>query len=155
MTSRAGADDAIEEKARRPKDLVQRANITLISQQSPIPSTKGFSSASLLAATYADGGSSQMALVIYNPVGGDSTAKQFVEGHVLPLLKTSDVPIAKIVETEHAGHAGTIAFEFVDSTVLGRWISSLPLAMGRYTKSYLQSPSPHRTKTALLTPPLK
>jgi len=60
-----------------------------------------------------------MALVIYNPVGGDSTAKQFIEDHVLPLLKTSDIPIAKIVETEHAGHAGTAAFEFVDSTVPG------------------------------------
>ena len=60
-----------------------------------------------------------MALVIYNPVGGDSTAKQFVQDHVLPLLKTSDVPIAKIVETEHAGHAGSAAFEFVDSTVSG------------------------------------
>jgi len=60
-----------------------------------------------------------MVLVIYNPVGGDSTAKQFVQDHVLPLLKTSDVPIGDIVETEHAGHAGTIAFEFVDSTVSG------------------------------------
>lgn len=60
-----------------------------------------------------------MALVIYNPVGGDSTAKQFVEGQVLPLLKTNDIPVAKIVETEHAGHAGTAAFEFVDSTVPG------------------------------------
>ena len=60
-----------------------------------------------------------MALVIYNPVGGDSTAKQFVEAHVLPLLKTNDVPISRIVETEHAGHAGTVAFEFVDSTVSG------------------------------------
>jgi len=60
-----------------------------------------------------------MALVIYNPVGGDRAAKEFVEGHVLPLLKTSDVPIAKIVETEHAGHAGAAAFEFVDSTVSG------------------------------------
>jgi len=60
-----------------------------------------------------------MAFVIYNPVGGDSTAKQFVEGHVLPLLKTSDVPIVKIVQTEHAGHAGAVAFEFVDSTVSG------------------------------------
>ena len=60
-----------------------------------------------------------MALVIYNPVGGDRTAKQFVEDHVLPLLKTSDVPLAKIVETEHAGHAGAVAFEFVDSTVSG------------------------------------
>jgi len=60
-----------------------------------------------------------MALVIYNPVGGDSTAKQFVEAHLLPLLKTSDVPIAKIVETDHAGHAGTVAFEFVDSAVAG------------------------------------
>jgi len=60
-----------------------------------------------------------MALVIYNPVGGDSTAKQFIEDHVLPLLKTSDVPIAKVVETSHAGHAGTAALEFVDSTVSG------------------------------------
>jgi len=60
-----------------------------------------------------------MALVIYNPVGGDSTAKHFVEHHVLPLLKTSDVPIAKIVETEYVGHAGAVAFEFVDSTVAG------------------------------------
>jgi hypothetical protein len=60
-----------------------------------------------------------MALVIYNPVGGDGTAKEFVEGHVLPLLKTSDVPIAKIVGTEHAGHAGAVAFEFIDSTVPG------------------------------------
>lgn len=60
-----------------------------------------------------------MALVIYNPVGGDSTARKFVEDHVLPLLKTSDVPIAKIVGTEHAGHAGAAAFEFVDSTAPG------------------------------------
>jgi hypothetical protein len=60
-----------------------------------------------------------MALVIFNPAGGDSTAKQFVEDHVLPLLKTSDVPIAKIVETERAGHAGTVAFEFVDSAASG------------------------------------
>jgi len=60
-----------------------------------------------------------MALVIYNPVGGDSTAKQFVEGHVLPLLEISDVPISKIVATGHAGHAGDVAFEFVDSTVAG------------------------------------
>ena len=60
-----------------------------------------------------------MVLVIYNPTGGDRTAKEFVEGHVLPLLKTSNVPISKIVETEHAGHAGTAAFEFVDSTVSG------------------------------------
>ncbi|KAF9792456.1 ATP-NAD kinase-like domain-containing protein [Thelephora terrestris] len=60
-----------------------------------------------------------MALIICNPVGGDSTAKQFVEAHVLPLLKANDVPIARIVETEHAGHAGTAAFEFVDSTVSG------------------------------------
>lgn len=60
-----------------------------------------------------------MALVIYNPVGGDSTAKQFIEDRVLPLLKTSDIPIAKVVETEHAGHAGTAAFDFVDSTVPG------------------------------------
>lgn len=57
-----------------------------------------------------------MALVVYNPVGGDSTAKEFVEAHVLPLLKTNDVSIFGIVETEHAGHAGTVAFEFVDST---------------------------------------
>jgi len=60
-----------------------------------------------------------MALVIYNPVGGDRAAKEFVEAHVLPLLKTSNVPIAKIVETDHAGHAGAAAFEFVDSTVSG------------------------------------
>jgi len=58
-------------------------------------------------------------LVIYNPVGGDRTAKQFVEAHVLPLLMTNDVSISKIVETGHAGHAGTVAFEFVDSTVSG------------------------------------
>lgn len=60
-----------------------------------------------------------MALVIYNPAGGDRSAKQFVETHVLPLLKTSDIPIARVVETEHAGHAGTVAFEFVDSAVSG------------------------------------
>lgn len=60
-----------------------------------------------------------MALIIYNPVGGDSTAKQFVEAHLLPLLKTNDVSIARVVETEHAGHAGTVAFDFIDSTVSG------------------------------------
>jgi len=60
-----------------------------------------------------------MALVIYNPVGGDSSAKQFIEDHVLPLLKASDIPTAKIVETDHAGHAGSAAFEFVDSTASG------------------------------------
>ena len=60
-----------------------------------------------------------MTLVIYNPTGGERTAKQFVEAHVLPLLKTNDIPIAKIVETEHAGHAGAVAFEFVDSTTPG------------------------------------
>ena len=42
---KAGADDAIEEKARRLKDLVQWASITLISQQSLIPNTTGSSSA--------------------------------------------------------------------------------------------------------------
>lgn len=60
-----------------------------------------------------------MAFVIYNPVGGDSTAKKFIEDHVLPLLKTSDIPIARVVGTENAGHAGTLAFEFVDSTAPG------------------------------------
>lgn len=60
-----------------------------------------------------------MALVIYNPVGGDSTAKQFVEAHVLPLLETNDILTSRIVGTEHAGHAGTIALEFVDSTISG------------------------------------
>ena len=60
-----------------------------------------------------------MALIIYNPVGGDSTAKDFVETHVLPLLKTNDIPISRTIETEHTGHAGSAAFEFVDSTVSG------------------------------------
>lgn len=60
-----------------------------------------------------------MALVIYNPTGGDRTAKQFVEAHVLPLLATNDIAIARILETEHAGHAGAAAFEFVDSNVSG------------------------------------
>ncbi|KAF9653162.1 hypothetical protein BDM02DRAFT_3087768 [Thelephora ganbajun] len=60
-----------------------------------------------------------MALVIYNPAGGDGTTKQFIEDRVLPLLKTNDVPIAKIVETEYVGHAGVVAFEFVDSTISG------------------------------------
>lgn len=60
-----------------------------------------------------------MALVIYNPAAGDSTAKQFVYAHVLPLLKTEGVSTPRIVETERAGHAGTVAFEFVDSTVSG------------------------------------
>jgi len=61
----------------------------------------------------------KMALVIYNPAGGDRTAKQFIEAYVLPLLNTNDVPISRVVETEHAGHAGTVAFEFIDSAVPG------------------------------------
>lgn len=101
-----GADDAIEEKAWRRKDLAQQwANIN------PISPGQRFSSLRYPAR--------KMALVVYNPAGGDNTAKQFVEAHVLPLLKTNDIPIARVVETEHAGHAGTAAFEFVDSTVSG------------------------------------
>lgn len=60
-----------------------------------------------------------MVLVMYNPTGGDRTAKEFVETHVLPLLEANDVPVSRVVETQHAGHAGTIAFEFVDSTASG------------------------------------
>jgi hypothetical protein len=115
-----GDDDAIEEKALRPKDLVQWANITLISQWLSNTLYDRFVLRCFCwQAAYPDDGSLQMALVIYNPAGGDRTAKQFVEDHVLPLLKANDIPVARIVETEHAGHAGAVAFEFVDSTVSG------------------------------------
>ena len=42
-----------------------------------------------------------------------------MEVHLLWLLKTNNVPIARLIKTESAGHAGTVVFNFVDSTVSG------------------------------------
>ncbi|KAJ7109109.1 ATP-NAD kinase-like domain-containing protein [Mycena epipterygia] len=53
-------------------------------------------------------------LVLYNPVCGDSTAKSFFDGHVLPLLQTSGKVVDKIFATEHAGHAGKILVDFLE-----------------------------------------
>jgi len=57
-----------------------------------------------------------MALVIYNPVAGDGTAKAFVDDHVLPLLHQHNIPIAQVLQTERDGHAGSVAHEYFDKT---------------------------------------
>ncbi|KAI6109924.1 ATP-NAD kinase-like domain-containing protein [Pisolithus sp. B1] len=52
-------------------------------------------------------------LVLYNPVSGDSTAKEFFENHVLPYLDSNGIRPAAVMATEHAGHAGTIVTDFL------------------------------------------
>lgn len=52
-------------------------------------------------------------LVLYNPVSGDSTAKEFFQNHVLPRLDSSGIEPSAIVATEHAGHAGTVVTDFL------------------------------------------
>ncbi|KAJ7135042.1 hypothetical protein C8R43DRAFT_1072936 [Mycena crocata] len=53
-------------------------------------------------------------LVLYNPVCGDSTAKAFFDGHVLPLLQRSGKVINKVAATEHSGHAGKLLVDFLE-----------------------------------------
>jgi Diacylglycerol kinase catalytic domain len=57
-----------------------------------------------------------MALVIYNPAAGDSTAKALFDDHILPLLHQHNIPIARVVQTESEGHAGSVAHEYFDKT---------------------------------------
>ena len=47
-------------------------------------------------------------LVVYNPVCGNSSGKDIVDTHVLPLLVAQGRHPDKVAETEHPGHAGTI-----------------------------------------------
>ncbi|KAG6865872.1 hypothetical protein C0991_010953 [Blastosporella zonata] len=54
-------------------------------------------------------------IAIYNPVCGDRAAKAFFDAHVVPLLKQNDKPIDSLVATEHAGHAGQLLINFIQS----------------------------------------
>jgi diacylglycerol kinase family enzyme len=51
-------------------------------------------------------------LVLYNPICGDKTAKSFVEGHVLPLLRHHSKQVDHVVETTSVGHAAVAVTEF-------------------------------------------
>lgn len=54
-------------------------------------------------------------IAIYNPVCGDRSAKDFFDAHVIPLLEWYNVPIDAIRATEHAGHAGELLFNFIQT----------------------------------------
>ncbi|RDB24031.1 Sphingoid long chain base kinase 4 [Hypsizygus marmoreus] len=54
-------------------------------------------------------------LAIYNPVSGDGTAKAFFHDHVIPLLEQRGKAVERIAATEHAGHAGEILVDFLES----------------------------------------
>ncbi|VDB86968.1 unnamed protein product [Peniophora sp. CBMAI 1063] len=55
-------------------------------------------------------------LVVYNPVSGNSSGREIVDGQVLPLLKTRGVEPDKVIGTEHVGHAGTIVADFASAS---------------------------------------
>lgn len=71
-----------------------------------------------------------MALIIYNPVSGDSTAKAFFSEQVLPLLHKHNIPIARVVETENEGHAGSVALAHFDSLKPGPFTLDIILGSG-------------------------
>ncbi|KAG6332257.1 hypothetical protein ID866_6837 [Astraeus odoratus] len=52
-------------------------------------------------------------IVLYNPVCGDRTAKQFIEGHVLPRLESGGIKPTTVVASEGVDHAGTIVIDFL------------------------------------------
>ncbi|KAK0459458.1 ATP-NAD kinase-like domain-containing protein [Desarmillaria tabescens] len=52
-------------------------------------------------------------IVIYNPVCGDRTAKQFFDDHVLPLLASKGQIVDKVFQTERPGHAGEILHDYL------------------------------------------
>ncbi|GLB35265.1 putative diacylglycerol kinase catalytic domain [Lyophyllum shimeji] len=54
-------------------------------------------------------------IAIYNPVCGDGNAKPFLDQHVLPLLSQHGKIIDTLVATEHAGHAGHLLVDFLES----------------------------------------
>jgi diacylglycerol kinase family enzyme len=47
-------------------------------------------------------------LVIYNPVCGSQSAKSLTYDHILPLLSQRNATVDAVIETEYAGHAGSI-----------------------------------------------
>ncbi|KAG2146980.1 ATP-NAD kinase-like domain-containing protein [Suillus bovinus] len=53
-------------------------------------------------------------LVMYNPVCGDGTAEAFFNEHVFPRLEEAHIQVTQKMVTGAAGHAGTIAFEFLE-----------------------------------------
>lgn len=53
-------------------------------------------------------------LVLYNPVCGDKSAKDFVETHVLPRLERSGMVPSAVVATQGVGHAGTVVVDFLE-----------------------------------------
>ncbi|EGO21644.1 hypothetical protein SERLADRAFT_474295, partial [Serpula lacrymans var. lacrymans S7.9] len=55
------------------------------------------------------------ALVVYNPVCGDSTAHTFFQEHVLPLLHEHSIATPHIILTERPGHAGTAVVDYLTS----------------------------------------
>ncbi|KAG6869001.1 hypothetical protein C0993_005659 [Termitomyces sp. T159_Od127] len=54
-------------------------------------------------------------IAIYNPVCGDQSAKDFFDTHVIPLLERCNEPIDAIRATEHAGHAGELLLDFIQT----------------------------------------
>ncbi|KAG5645856.1 hypothetical protein DXG03_005198 [Asterophora parasitica] len=55
-------------------------------------------------------------ITIYNPVCGDRSAQRFVEQHVLPLLAEHGKTVNTLAPTQHAGHAGPLLVDFLEST---------------------------------------
>ncbi|KAG2115329.1 ATP-NAD kinase-like domain-containing protein [Suillus discolor] len=53
-------------------------------------------------------------LVMYNPVCGDGTAETFFNEHVFPRLEEAHIQVTQKMATGAAGHAGTIAFDFLE-----------------------------------------
>ena len=53
-------------------------------------------------------------LVLYNPVSGNSSGKQIVEEHILPLLSKHGKVADRVVSTERPGHAGSLVVDFID-----------------------------------------
>ena len=88
-----------------------------------------------------------MALVIYNPVSGDSTAGAFFSEHVLPLLHQHDISIAPVLETRKEGEAGSVASEHFERTqgpldiILGSGDGTLHEVISAISLPNLKTPS--------------
>lgn len=54
-------------------------------------------------------------LVLYNPVSGDRSSKAFLDEHILPLLKQSDITPDSVLETDTGEDAGKTVVQFLSS----------------------------------------
>ncbi|KAF9021682.1 hypothetical protein BDZ89DRAFT_1019369 [Hymenopellis radicata] len=54
-------------------------------------------------------------VALYNPVCGDSTAKQFFNEQVLPLLAQNGKTVDKVLETDRVGHAGELLVSYLET----------------------------------------